>query len=121
VQSAILNGETLFAKIGCAGCHIPSLPLNNSTYTEPNPYNPAGNLRPSGAVTFKMNLADRSLPRPRLMAVNGVVHVPAYTDFKLHAVDRVIPTWRRSIRISPPARRHSSPGIDISSPSGYGA
>src|SRR5438105_4966570 len=41
LQSAILNGETLFAKIGCASCHIPSLPLNNSMYTEPNPYNPA--------------------------------------------------------------------------------
>jgi len=50
-QSAILNGETLFAKIGCASCHIPSLPLNNWTYTEPNPYNPPGNLKVGDATT----------------------------------------------------------------------
>jgi hypothetical protein len=55
-------------------------------YTEPNPYNPAGNLRPSDSATFSMDLTDRLLPRPRLTPVNGVIQVPAYTDFKLHDV-----------------------------------
>ena len=86
LQSAILNGEMLFAKIGCAGCHIPSLPLNTWTYTEPNPYNPVGNLRPGDAATFTMDLTDPLLPHPRLMPVNGVIRVPAYTDFKLHDI-----------------------------------
>lgn len=86
LQAAILNGGTLFAKIGCAGCHIPSLPLNNWMYTEPNPYNPAGNLRPGDAATFTIDLTDRLLPRPRLTPVNGVISVPAYTDFKLHDI-----------------------------------
>jgi CxxC motif-containing protein (DUF1111 family) len=86
VQAAILNGESLFAKIGCSSCHIPSLPLNNWMYTEPNPYNGAGNLRPGDAPTFTMDLTDRLLPRPRLMPVNGVIHVPVYSDFKLHDI-----------------------------------
>jgi len=86
LQAAILNGEALFAKIGCAGCHIPSRPLNNWMYTEPNPNDPAGNLRPGDAATFTMDLTDRLLPRPRLMPVIGAISVSAYTDFKLHDI-----------------------------------
>jgi hypothetical protein len=86
LQSAIVNGERLFAKIGCATCHIPSLPLQNWMYTEPNPYNPPGNLRPGDGPTFTMDLTDPRLPHPRLRPVNGVIHVPAYTDFKLHDI-----------------------------------
>jgi hypothetical protein len=86
LQAAILKGEMLFPKIGCTTCHIPSLPLNNWMYTEPNPYNPAGNLRPGDAAMFTMDLTDRILPRPRLTPINGVIQVPAYTDFKLHDI-----------------------------------
>ncbi|HZQ52596.1 MAG TPA: di-heme oxidoredictase family protein [Bryobacteraceae bacterium] len=86
LQSAIVNGERLFAKIGCATCHIPSLPLKNWMYTEPNPYNPPGNLRPGDAPAFTMDLTDPRLPHPRLRPVNGVIYVPAYTDFKLHDI-----------------------------------
>ena len=86
LQAAILNGEGLFAKIGCASCHIQTLPLNGWMYTEPNPYNPAGNLRPGESPTFTMDLTDRLLPRPRLTPVNGVIHVAAYTDLKLHDI-----------------------------------
>lgn len=86
LRAAILNGETLFMTIGCAGCHIPRLPLNNWMYTEPNPYNPPGNLRPGEAATFTLDLTNRLLPHPGLMPVNGVIHVAAYTDFKLHDI-----------------------------------
>jgi hypothetical protein len=86
LQAAILNGEALFATIGCASCHIPSLPLNNWMYTEPNPYNPAGNLRLGDVPTFTMDLTDRGLPSPRLTPVNGVIQVAAFTDFKLHDI-----------------------------------
>ena len=49
IERAVLRGEKVFSQIGCANCHTPSLPLNNNgwVFTEPNPYNPAGNLRPS--------------------------------------------------------------------------
>jgi hypothetical protein len=64
---AIVNGEALFAKIGCASCHIPNLPRDNWIYTEPNPYNPASdNLSPGDVPTFTMDLMDRRLPHPRL-------------------------------------------------------
>jgi hypothetical protein len=86
LQSAVLNGEILFEKIGCTGCHIPDLPLNNWIYTEPSPYNPAGNLRVGDGPIFTMDLTDRTLPRPRLIPTNGVIHVRAYTDFKLHDI-----------------------------------
>ena len=85
-QAAILNGESLFKSIGCASCHIPSLPLKNWTYSEPNPYNPGGNLQVGQAMTYNMDLTDPDLPQPRLTPVNGVVNVPVYTDFKLHNI-----------------------------------
>lgn len=88
VEKAVLRGETLFPQIGCASCHVPSLPLNNNgwVYTEPNPYNPPGNLRPGDAPTYSINLNAGNLPKPRLKVSQGVVHVPAYTDLKLHDI-----------------------------------
>jgi CxxC motif-containing protein (DUF1111 family) len=62
------------------------LPLKNWLYTEPNPYNPAGNLQTGQAPNFTMDLTDRLLPHPRLTAVDGIISVPAYTDFKLHDI-----------------------------------
>src|SRR5215467_14653997 len=47
VEMANLGGEQLFDKVGCNSCHVNALPLNNHgwAYSEPSPYNPAGNLR----------------------------------------------------------------------------
>src|SRR5260370_35054712 len=41
-------GEQDFLQIGCATCHTPNLPLvdNGWLYSDPNPFNPYGNLRP---------------------------------------------------------------------------
>ena len=80
-----MNGEQKFQQIGCTSCHVQSLPPNNQgwIYTEPNPYNPSGNMRVGGAPTQSVDLTSNDLPTPRLRAVKGVVSVPAYTDFKL--------------------------------------
>ena len=89
VEAAVLAGERAFASIGCASCHVPSLPLERSgwIYTEPNPYNPALNLKPGQAPTLRVDLTDEGLPGPRLRPDDrGVVWVPAYTDFKLHDI-----------------------------------
>lgn len=89
VEAAVLLGEKTFAAIGCAGCHVPALPLRgaNQVYSEPNPYNPAGNLRPAdGVPPVRVNLNHPSLPGPRLASLNGVTLVPAYTDLKLHDI-----------------------------------
>src|SRR5207237_990765 len=61
-------GDVRFAQIGCATCHIPALPLVNRgwVYSEPNPYNPAGNLQAGQAPTLSIDLTKDDLPGPRL-------------------------------------------------------
>jgi hypothetical protein len=89
VRRAVSNGQQRFADVGCASCHVPKLPLYNKgwIYTEPSPYNPAGNLQIGGAPTLSVDLTSDELPGPRLKPdSNGVVWVPAFTDLKLHNI-----------------------------------
>jgi hypothetical protein len=91
VEEAVLSGEKTFARIGCARCHVPELPLTKEgwIYAEPNPYNPSTNLRPGDTENLRIDLTDARLAHPRLMPSAedpDVIHVPAYTDFKLHDI-----------------------------------
>ena len=89
VRHAIKNGARKFREIGCTNCHVPSLPLDNRgwIYSEPSPYNPAGNLQVGQAPTLYVDLTDPSLPPPRLLPdKHGFIQVPAYTDLKLHDI-----------------------------------
>jgi len=88
IEEAVLLGEDRFVAIGCSGCHVPALPLDDHGwyFVEPNPYNPVGNLRPGEAPDVVVNLNSPSLPGPRLRATHGVTWVPAYTDLKLHDI-----------------------------------
>ncbi len=91
IEDAVLLGEKVFANIGCAACHVPSLPLDRPgwNFTEPNPYNPPGNLRSGETKTVSMDLTSDLLPTPRLIPATpnaAVLQVPAYTDFKLHDI-----------------------------------
>jgi hypothetical protein len=89
IEQAVWAGEQRFQAIGCATCHLPRLPLNKQgwIFTEPNPFNPAGNLRPGDAPQLALDLTDMQLPSPRLrVSEGGVVYVPAYTDLKLHDI-----------------------------------
>jgi hypothetical protein len=89
MEQAVTLGEEKFAAIGCVRCHVPflALPLGGGIFTEPNPYNPAGNLRPGDAPELAVDLADAQLPGPRLQpGADGVVRVPAFTDLKLHDI-----------------------------------
>jgi hypothetical protein len=88
VRRAIRQGEALFADIGCADCHIPALPLTDGgwIYTEPNPYNPPGNLQVGEAPSFVVDLSRSSLPGERPKPRNGVLWVRAFTDLKLHDI-----------------------------------
>ena len=88
VRQAIALGEERFVQVGCAECHRPTLPLKDARYSEPNPYNPAGNLRP-GDIEYPLvvDLNDRHLPGARLEADrDGVTLVPAFTDLRLHTI-----------------------------------
>lgn len=89
VEAVVLRGEQKFAQVGCTSCHIPELPLSDWgwLHTEPNRFNPAGNLRPGDAPDLVVNLNRRDLPLPRLRSnAAGVTMVPAYTDLKLHDI-----------------------------------
>jgi hypothetical protein len=89
IRRAESNGERVFQRIGCSTCHVPALPLDKQgwIYSEPNPYNPPGNLQ-TGALGYplKVDLSSDELPVPRLHPVDGVVMVPAFTDLKLHDI-----------------------------------
>ncbi len=88
IEAAIDDGQRHFRRIGCASCHRESLTLDRGgwVFSEPNPYNPAGNLRPGEARQLRVDLTDRRLPGPRLTPSRGVVQVPAFTDLKLHDI-----------------------------------
>lgn len=88
LEAAILAGEQAFAEIGCTSCHVASLPLTNQGwhFVEPNPFNPAQNLRPGDAPELTVDLTDPALPAPRLAPQGDTVYVPAYTDLKLHDI-----------------------------------
>ena len=88
IKRAIADGERLFSSIGCGDCHVPALPLvdNGWVYTEPNPYNPAGNLRPGDAPVLAIDLTRGDLPGVRPHVERGVVWVAAFTDLKLHDI-----------------------------------
>lgn len=89
IERAVVDGERTFDRIGCATCHIPRLPLDKDgwIFVEPNPFNPAGNLRSGETRDLKVDLSSAQLPAPRLAPdASGVVWVEAYTDFKLHDI-----------------------------------
>jgi cytochrome c peroxidase len=89
IERAVLHGEQTFERIGCATCHIPRLPLDREgwIFTEPNPFNPPGNLRIGETRAVKVDLTRSTLPQPRLLAGDdGIVWVDAYTDFRLHDI-----------------------------------
>ncbi len=89
LAKAVRIGEQRFSDVGCPNCHIPKLPLTNKgwIYSEPNPYNPSGNLRVGDAPLLVVDLTSDELPGPRLKPdAHGVVWVPAFTDLKLHDI-----------------------------------
>ena len=87
-RRAVRAGGRLFRRIGCADCHVPALPLTDGgwVYTEPNPYNPPGNLQAAEARPLRVDLTRADLPGRRLQPRDGVVWVPAFTDLKLHDI-----------------------------------
>jgi len=91
IETAVWKGEQLFSRVGCARCHIPSLPLTDRgwIYSEPNPFNPPTNLRSGEARPIVMDLSSQDLPQPRftpLLPDRKTLIVPAFTDFKLHDI-----------------------------------
>lgn len=86
-RAAAGRGEARFAEIGCTDCHKPALSLNSPLFSEPNPFNPTGNLRIQDVTlpyTFDLT---RDIPKPRLERTQaGGAIVRAYTDLKRHVI-----------------------------------
>jgi cytochrome c peroxidase len=80
-------GEQLFASAHCTSCHVPALVLRSRFFSEPNPFNPPGNLQTSGhALSFRFTFdmtVDGELPRLERSSDGGAI-VRAYTDLKRH-------------------------------------
>ena len=72
------NGEVIFAQVGCAECHIPALPLNDTIFSEPSPFNRPGAITPDdigNTINVKLDTGLDAMPMVR-----------AYTDFKRHVI-----------------------------------
>ena len=87
-RQAAERGERLFAVIGCAGCHLPALVLDQARFEEPGPYNPRGNLRREQVPTpAAIDLGgDGFGPRPERLP-DGRFLVRAFTDLKRHELN----------------------------------
>lgn len=82
---AVRRGELLFTQIGCNTCHVPAFTLSSRLFTEPNPFNPAGNLRPADVPhPFSFDMT-REGEAPRIEAVRGGgAIIRPFTDLKRH-------------------------------------
>lgn len=87
-RKSALRGQELFASIGCAQCHIPALWLSQTQFTEPNPYNPTGTLRPENVQRSVSMDLQKEGGKPRLEpAREGGSWVRAFTDLKRHQLN----------------------------------
>ena len=79
------KGEGLFSIIGCAVCHKPFLELNNSIFSEPNPYNPPGtNSTYAVQSSYNIDLTTNAKSNSITSTTNGTFLVRAFTDLKRH-------------------------------------
>jgi CxxC motif-containing protein (DUF1111 family) len=112
VEQAVRDGEQLFVQVGCASCHVPCMPLADQEwhFSEPNPFNPAANLQVGDPYVathgvFSVDLTSEVLPRPRLKAKKGLVHVPLFSDLKQHDITSGLGDPNRE-----PLNMHQPPG-----------
>jgi hypothetical protein len=83
VARAIIRGERNFSLAGCDSCHVPALPLNSTVFSEPNPYNPAGNLQVEDVpAPYVWDMSEEG-DMPRIgKRPDGTAMVRAFTDLK---------------------------------------
>ncbi len=72
------RGRQDFATLGCADCHVPSLAIEDSTYTLPG-------RDDDPDLSFDL-LQDAAQPRLAPDPITGALTVPLYSDLKRHAM-----------------------------------
>ncbi len=86
-REAAERGEAVFADIGCDGCHVKELTLETRWFTEPNPYNPDGNLTPADVEElYRFHIVARSKSNLVQPLPRGKASVRAFTDLKRHDI-----------------------------------
>ena len=81
------DGAQAFDALGCAACHIPALPLDSLTFTDPSPFEGAGTLREADvAAPIALDLATQDWAARLPRDAEGRALVPLYGDLKRHAM-----------------------------------
>ncbi len=84
-RNAAADGEELFNQIGCASCHIESLPLTSLKFSDPGPLDAAGTLNNSQvkvAATYDLELLKWAGQLQK--NEHGEYLVPLFGDLKRH-------------------------------------
>ena len=86
-RAAAKGGAETFNTIGCASCHVQTLPLRSLAFTDPAPYDMAGTLR-FGEVKEPIRIDLGALPFAQALHKNdkGEWLIPLYSDLKRHLV-----------------------------------
>ncbi len=86
-KAAVRRGRTKFKEVGCESCHISKMTLKSPIFSEANPYNPAGNLKPDQMQRkVKFNMTQQGLGPLLEEDKNGGAIVRAFTDLKRHVI-----------------------------------
>jgi hypothetical protein len=73
---AAAQGASLFEKVGCTGCHLPSLPLTSTRFCDPDPQNPPNTFNDT-SQSYCFDLSQTGIRG------NSVA---AFTDLKRHVI-----------------------------------
>ena len=86
-RQAASDGANTFKEIGCASCHLESLPLKSLVFTDPAPYDMAGTLR-SPEVKRPIRIDLGAMPFAKTLEKNdkGEWLIPVYSDLKRHLI-----------------------------------
>jgi hypothetical protein len=86
-RAAAREGEAHFKEIGCASCHIETLPLKSLVFTDPAPYDMAGTLRAAETKTpIRIDLAQFPFAKTLQKNDKGEWLIPLYSDLKRHLI-----------------------------------
>jgi len=86
-KQAASDGAKTFNDIGCASCHMQTLPLKSLVFTDPAPYDMAGTLR-TGEVKQPIRINLAALPFASALKKNdkGEWLIPLFSDLKRHLI-----------------------------------
>lgn len=86
-KTAAAAGEKAFSAMGCASCHMTSLPLKSMVFTDPGPDDAAGTLRAADVEEpISVDLAQRPWAKSLKRNDKGEWLVPLFGDLKRHVI-----------------------------------